>query len=258
VRAALHEVRIHRKSASANRGPAAHAAAERVGAGIGWPLACIASIQPRMASRPLVIVSSIVAPSDMQPGGVGKLDQVAAAFVLGHLEGEAVVTSGSCLPRTVDQAPEHPDEAGLIGRRAGMHCFPHPRMRKYMWLPLSPRMLMPKPRATTSRSSIRSVERMGRAPPPVCWRLPRRGHGFPGSHGPPERRVNSRWLTRRYRRPAAAGKNSSNRLPSQLVLYASNAVHPTKMPNEPDRTTSLAQAGNHQTNPTVPRRSAPA
>jgi hypothetical protein len=33
-----------------------------------WPSARIASIQPRIASTPLVIASSIVAPSDMQPG----------------------------------------------------------------------------------------------------------------------------------------------------------------------------------------------
>jgi hypothetical protein len=51
--------------------PAAHAVAERVGAGIGCPLARIASIQPCMASMPSVIASSITAPSDMQPGRSG-------------------------------------------------------------------------------------------------------------------------------------------------------------------------------------------
>jgi hypothetical protein len=48
--------------------PAGQAASERVVAGIGWPSARIASTQPRMASRPLVIASSIVSPSEIQPG----------------------------------------------------------------------------------------------------------------------------------------------------------------------------------------------
>jgi hypothetical protein len=51
--------------------PAAEAASERIGARIGCPSARIALIQPRIASMPLVIASSIVAPSDMQPGRSG-------------------------------------------------------------------------------------------------------------------------------------------------------------------------------------------
>jgi hypothetical protein len=56
--------------------PRAHAAVERVGAGIGWPPARIASIQPRTASRPSMIASSMVSSCGDAAREVGKLDQV--------------------------------------------------------------------------------------------------------------------------------------------------------------------------------------
>ena len=82
--------------------------------------------------------------------------------------------------------------------------------------PHSPRSTFGRPAAARSRNSIRcaiplasnaapsdpeSRRAAGRGPrgsPSLLeTRLPRRGHGFPGSHGPPEQRVSRRWLTRR-------------------------------------------------------------
>jgi hypothetical protein len=69
---------------------AAQAAAGRAGADIGCPAVRIAAIQPRMASRPLVIASDRrqVRHAAWE---IGKLDQIAAALILGQRpNGEAV------------------------------------------------------------------------------------------------------------------------------------------------------------------------
>ena len=64
-------------------GQPAHAAVERVGAAFGWPSARSAASQPRMASRPLVIGCLDRRPVRHAARQIGKLDQTAAALVLG-------------------------------------------------------------------------------------------------------------------------------------------------------------------------------
>ena len=123
-----------------------------------------------------------------------------------------------------------------------------PRMRELRVAAAGPADLDAKAAAPPPRSASAAA---ARASPPVCWRRPRRGHRFPGSHGPPEQRVNRKVLTRRYRCPAASGKNSSNRLPSRLLLSASKA--PVAVRNR--QTNPAAPGGNDQTNPTASRRS---
>ena len=117
--------------------------------------------------------------------------------------------------------------------------------------------------------------------------LPRRGHGFPGSHGPPEHKVNSEWLRRRYRRrrrkpkvwkkflrsaiyschalrircrSGARRKRQTNASASSQPRWPATLDRPErrlptvtggKRPNEPDRASvSRGQPGS-QTNPTA-------
>jgi hypothetical protein len=79
-------------------------------------------------------------------------------------------------------------------------CVPCTRLPPGLGMP------MPKPRATDLQildPSPADGHPADGASPPASRLLPRRGHGFPGSHGPPEQSVNSAWLTRRYRWPGA-------------------------------------------------------
>ena len=110
---------------------------------------------------------------------------------------------------------------GRLDRTAGRHAdaFADPRMREVHLAAAGSADVD----AEASRHRFRILAICGwRASPPVYWRLPRRGHGFPGSHGPPEQRVNCRWLTRRYRRP----RSSLEKIPqigylARLMLSAS-------------------------------------
>jgi hypothetical protein len=73
-----------RLSAMTERLLTGHTAAERVGAGIGWPSARIAAIQPCMASTPLGDRFLDRLPVRHAAREIGKIDQVAAALVLGQ------------------------------------------------------------------------------------------------------------------------------------------------------------------------------
>ena len=131
---------------------------------------------------------------------------------------------------------------------------------------------------TKTRAAVETKRTRASARPVQPARAPRRGHGFPRSHGPHEQRVNGEWLMNRYRRPKTGGirngalrtKQGRSRNPNEPEPAATegtreraaglqNRAHDrTRHPNDPEprhrRTNPASRTRPHEplppTNPT--------
>jgi hypothetical protein len=123
--------------------------------------------------------------------------------------------------------------------------------------PSLPRPKEPETRSRPSNSSARTNSPSPRTR--TSYGPPCRGHGFPRSHGPRERKVDGQWLMNRYRRPQTGrignGALRTNQGPAQnlnepepaatkATRDARQALNPCPRPNSPSERTRASPSPN--------------